>query len=91
MGGSDNLPIGPGLLGFIAVFVLALTLWFLMRNMNSRLRRMSYRERDRQASAESAAGGALGAGGTAASGTVPDDRATDEGPTEPEPGDSERG
>lgn len=47
MGGSGNLPIGPGVLGFIAAFVLALSLWLLMRNMNSRMRRMAYRERDR--------------------------------------------
>ncbi|MGN6753927.1 MAG: hypothetical protein ACTHJJ_15400 [Intrasporangium sp.] len=47
MGGSDNLPVGPGIAGFIAVFLLALALWFLLRNMNARLRRMAYRERDR--------------------------------------------
>jgi hypothetical protein len=47
MGGSGNLPIGPGVWGFIASFVLALALWLLMRNMNSRMRRMAYRERDR--------------------------------------------
>lgn len=45
--GSDNLPVGPGFLGFMAVFVLAVALWFLMRNMNARMRRMAYRERDR--------------------------------------------
>ncbi|HET7400032.1 MAG TPA: hypothetical protein VFJ94_16065 [Intrasporangium sp.] len=49
MGGSGNLPIGPGVWGFIAAFVLALALWLLMRNMNSRMRRMAYRERDRAA------------------------------------------
>ena len=47
MGGSGNLPIGPGVWGFIAAFVLALALWLLMRNMNSRMRRMAYRERER--------------------------------------------
>jgi hypothetical protein len=47
MGGSDNLPVGPGIFGFIAVFLLAVALWFLMRNMNARMRRMAYRERDR--------------------------------------------
>ena len=35
---------GPGFLAFIAFFVLALALWFLMRNMNARMRRMSYRQ-----------------------------------------------
>ena len=47
MGTGDNLPVGPGLWGFIAAFVLALALWLLMRNMNSRMRRMAYRERER--------------------------------------------
>jgi flagellar biosynthesis/type III secretory pathway M-ring protein FliF/YscJ len=47
MGGSGNLPIGPGVWGFIALFVLAIALWFLVRNMNARLRRMAYREHER--------------------------------------------
>lgn len=47
MGGSGNLPIGPGVWGFIALFVLAIALWLLVRNMNSRLRRMAYREHER--------------------------------------------
>jgi len=47
MGTGDNLPIGPGVWGFIALFVLAIALWLLVRNMNSRLRRMAYREHER--------------------------------------------
>ena len=47
MGSGGNLPIGPGVWGFIALFVLALALWLLVRNMNSRLRRMAYREQER--------------------------------------------
>jgi hypothetical protein len=47
MSGGGNLPVGPGIWGFIAFFVLALAQWFLVRNMNSRLRRMAYRDRDR--------------------------------------------
>jgi hypothetical protein len=35
---------GPGFLAFLAFFLLAIALWFLMRNMNSRMRRMSYRQ-----------------------------------------------
>ncbi|MEO7422739.1 MAG: hypothetical protein ABIU87_10135 [Ornithinibacter sp.] len=35
---------GPGFLAFVAFFVLALVLWFLMKNMNARMRRMSYRQ-----------------------------------------------
>ncbi|GAA4396631.1 hypothetical protein GCM10023168_00690 [Fodinibacter luteus] len=34
----------PGFLAFVAFFALALALWFLMRNMNARMRRMSYRQ-----------------------------------------------
>jgi hypothetical protein len=47
MADGGNLPIGPGIWGFIAFFVLAVALWFLVRNMNSRLRRMAYRDRER--------------------------------------------
>ena len=47
MSGGGNLPVGPGIWGFVAFFVLAVALWFLVRNMNSRLRRMAYRDRDR--------------------------------------------
>lgn len=47
MGGGGNLPIGPGVGAFVAFFVLALALWFLVHNMNARLRRMAYRDRER--------------------------------------------
>ncbi|GGL35420.1 hypothetical protein H9L10_01630 [Phycicoccus endophyticus] len=33
-----------GFLAFLAFAFLALALWFLMRNMNDRMRRMSYRQ-----------------------------------------------
>ncbi len=46
MTGGGTLPIGPGIWGFIAFFVLAVALWFLVRNMNARLRRMAYRDRE---------------------------------------------
>jgi hypothetical protein len=62
MSGGGNLPVGPGIYGFIAFFVLAVALWFLVRNMNSRLRRMAYRDRDR---AEQLAATADGDGTTA--------------------------
>lgn len=35
---------GSGFLAFLAFLGLALALWFLMRNMNARMRRMSYRQ-----------------------------------------------
>ena len=72
MNGGGNLPVGPGIWGFIAFFVLAVALWLLVRNMNSRLRRMAYTDRERAQAAEAkareaegAAGGAAGADGAA--------------------------
>ena len=55
MNGGGNLPVGPGIWGFIAFFVLAVALWLLVRNMNSRLRRMAYTDRERAQAAEAAA------------------------------------
>ena len=58
MGNGGTLPIGPGIWGFIAFFVLAVALWFLVRNMNARLRRMAYRDREQaEADALSTPGG----------------------------------
>jgi flagellar biosynthesis/type III secretory pathway M-ring protein FliF/YscJ len=57
---------GPGFLAFVAFFLLALALWFLMRNMNARMRRMSYRQQqahrgpnDPQAAPDEASAGEL--------------------------------
>ena len=36
--------VSPGLWGFLAFFFLAVALYLLMRNMNARMRRMSYRQ-----------------------------------------------
>ena len=55
MDGGGNLPIGPGIWGFIAFFVLAIALTLLVRNMNSRLRRMAYTDRERAQAAEAEA------------------------------------
>ena len=44
--------VGPGIGAFIAFFVLALVLWLLMRNMNTRMRRIAYREQERVARLE---------------------------------------
>jgi hypothetical protein len=60
MGSGGNLPVGPGIWGFIAFFVLAISLWLLVRNMNSRLRRMAYRDRDEAAARAEADGAAQG-------------------------------
>ena len=68
---------GPGFLAFLAFFLLALALWFLMRNMNARMRRMSYRQQaahrgkdDPQAAL--GPGGAVGAHRPAAPGRAGD-------------------
>ncbi len=73
MGGPvPNSNIGPGIGAFLAFFALAVALYFLMRNMNGRMRRMAYRERDRLAALEAAeaakADGASATGGSAAGG-----------------------
>ncbi len=36
---------GPGIPAFLAFFFLVIALWLLMRNMNGRLRRMSYQHK----------------------------------------------
>lgn len=40
----ESVDVTAGVGGFLAFFLLALALYFLMRNMNARLRRMAYRE-----------------------------------------------
>ncbi len=41
---SSNQAVSGGIGGFLAFFLLACALWLLMRNMNSRLRNVKYRE-----------------------------------------------
>jgi hypothetical protein len=40
----ESVDVTAGLGGFLAFFLLAVALYFLMRNMNTRLRRLAYRE-----------------------------------------------
>jgi hypothetical protein len=40
----ESVDVTAGLEGFLAFFLLAVALYFLMRNMNTRMRRMAYRE-----------------------------------------------
>ena len=40
----ESVDVTAGLGGFLAFFLLAVALYFLMRNMNARMRRMAYRE-----------------------------------------------
>jgi flagellar biosynthesis/type III secretory pathway M-ring protein FliF/YscJ len=49
---TPSTSIGPGIGAFVAFFVLAVALWLLMRNMNSRMRRMAYKEQQRVAEME---------------------------------------
>lgn len=85
MSGGGNLPVGPGIWGFIAFFVLAIALWFLVRNMNSRLRRMAYRDRDRaeEFAADADAGVDASRRGSAARTAEPDPSADSTPPGEP--------
>ena len=43
----DPESVSPGLWGFLVVFVLAIVVWLLMRNMTGRLRRLRFREEER--------------------------------------------
>ncbi len=54
MNDAPSAMVSPGLWGFVAFFVLAIALYLLMRNMNARMRRMSYRSEElaREAQAE---------------------------------------
>ena len=57
MNDAPSSMVSPGLWGFLAFFVLAVALYLLMRNMNARMRRMSYRSQElaRQAEEQEAA------------------------------------
>jgi hypothetical protein len=48
----ESVDVTAGLGGFLAFFLLALALYFLMRNMNARLRRMAYRDEQEAKAAE---------------------------------------
>jgi hypothetical protein len=50
--GAPSSMVSPGLWGFLAFFVLAVALYLLMRNMNARMRRMSYRSEELRRVAE---------------------------------------
>jgi large-conductance mechanosensitive channel len=61
---AESVDVTAGVGGFLAFFLLALALYFLMRNMNARMRRMQYREE--QEAAERAEGTERAEGATAA-------------------------
>lgn len=52
----ESVDVTAGLGGFLAFFLLAVALYFLMRNMNGRLRRLAYREEHEATGATRATG-----------------------------------
>lgn len=48
----ESVDVTAGLGGFLAFFLLAVALYFLMRNMTARLRRMAYRQEQEARSAD---------------------------------------
>jgi len=52
----ESVDVTAGLGGFLAFFLLAVALYFLMRNMNARLRRMAYREEQEARAADDGSG-----------------------------------
>ncbi len=75
---TPSTSVSPGLGGFLAFFLLAIALWLLMRNMNKRVRRMTYREEQEAARRAAEAASARGDGtvegpvdGTLADGAAP--------------------
>ena len=49
---NESTTVTAGLGGFIVFFALAVATWFLVRNMNARLRRMRYREEQEKLEAQ---------------------------------------
>ncbi len=49
---AESVDVTAGLGGFLAFFLLAVALYFLMRNMNVRLRKLDYREEQEARAAE---------------------------------------
>ena len=52
----ESVAVTAGLGGFVSFFLLAVALYFLMRNMNARMRRMAYREEQETRLAEGGPG-----------------------------------
>jgi hypothetical protein len=52
----ESVAVTAGLGGFLSFFLLAVALYFLMRNMNARMRRMAYREEQEAKAAEGTQG-----------------------------------
>lgn len=67
---APSAAVAPGFFAFVAFFIMAMILWFLMRNMNARMRRMSYRQQAAQRGRDEAQAGP---------GDVADSRREDDG------------
>lgn len=80
---TPSTNVSPGLGGFLAFFLLAIALWLLMRNMNARLRRMSYREEAESTGSQPARGSAQPA--------EPDEEADRSTPATTDTGDEDEG
>jgi hypothetical protein len=52
----ESVAVTAGLGGFLSFFLLAVALYFLMRNMNARMRRMAYRAEQEAEAAEGDSG-----------------------------------
>ena len=48
----ESVAVTAGLGGFVSFFLLAVALYFLMRNMNARMRRMAYRAEQEASAAD---------------------------------------
>jgi len=68
----ESVAVTAGLGGFVSFFLLAVALYFLMRNMNSRMRRMAYRAEQEAKAAEGGSGRADPAGPGSGTGDSPD-------------------
>ena len=71
---DDPNSVSPGILGFLAFFLLAVALYFLVRNMNGHLRRVRYRQEalDKEEALQKANDGATTSAGDPASGPTAD-------------------
>ncbi|QKE85754.1 hypothetical protein [Arthrobacter sp. NEB 688] len=77
---NDSPPdVSTGFLAFIAFTFLALALWFLMRNMNARMRRMSYRQQRAHRGSDEPQAGPAEVEPEADGGTTPTDGRRDDG------------
>ncbi|HSF99130.1 MAG TPA: hypothetical protein VLA55_10595 [Ornithinibacter sp.] len=93
---TPSAQVAPGFLAFVAFFLLAMALWFLMKNMNARMRRMSYRQQQAHRGRDEAQAGPGDVGdgpsedGRSEDGRSEDNRRGEEPPGESSDGDGDR-